>query len=381
MRRLFADYPRDRLWALTSRQSVRNLSQYNPIPAMERQVAVPEVRVYRRGIDQLAKLVNHLLIPWTVWRGVKLVRKEKIEGIFTIPWGHFTIAAYLIHRITRLPIHMYVMDDPAGTRRALGHQPIMYSLFMPRLVRACRRVWGVSNGMCEYFEKTYGPKCLLLLPLLDLQNFQYKSSGSARRTDGKFHVVFTGSIYSAQLDAVRRLVRVLEKDINHEGDWGKAMRLTLYTSVPAETLERLGLMGKNVRRDEVKHDDISKAMAGADTAFLPLSFDPNMRHVVETSFPSKIAEYLAAGVPILAHAPPYSTVARYCREYDCGLLVDEPNDASLRSALLRLATDAGLREGLSAKSLEAARKNHDASRIVPMFLEQVCQYNDNPQPL
>jgi glycosyltransferase involved in cell wall biosynthesis len=373
MRRLFADYPSDRLWTLTSYQSVRDLASHQPIPPPERQVPVPEARIHRRWIDRLARFVNYLLVPWTVWRGVKLARQKAIEAIFTVPWDHFTIAAYFIHRITGLPLYMYVMDDPAGTRRALGPQSIAYSIFMPRIVCAARRVWGVSSGMCEYLEQSYGVKCLPLLPLLDLDDFQKRSTREEDLSNVLFEIVFTGAIYSAQVDAVRRLVRVVNQGFCLVGNPRSQIRLTLYTSAPVEALERLGLVGKNVRRDEVRHQDIATVIARADVAFLPLSFEPEMRHVVETSFPSKIAEYLAGGVPILVHAPSYSTVARYCRRYDCGLVVDEPSDASLRSALMRLATDTELRRRLSAKALETASDNHNASRIVPKFLHQLSE--------
>ena len=131
-----------------------------------------------------------------------------------------------------------------------------------------------------------------------------------------------------------------------------------------------GWSGRNVRRDEVRSEEIARVMSGADVAFLPLSFEPGMRHVVETSFPSKTAEYLAAGVPVLVHAPAYSTVARYCREHDCGLVIDQPDEAALREGLVRLANDAALRKELSAKAVEATAKNHDAREIVAAFLQE-----------
>ena len=372
MRRLFVDFPSDRLWALTSRQCVRMLASHDPVPPAERQISVPEVHIHRRWIDRLARLLNVMLIPWTVWRGVRLVRKRQIEALFTVPFDHFTIAAYLIHAIAGVPIFMYIMDDPAGARRRDGSQPLLYRTFMPRLVRACKRVWGVSDGMCEYFARTYDVKCQPLLPLLDLEGFQRKGAHGAGRNNGSFHIVFTGSIYSAQVDAVRRLVHVVSQGFGENGGKKIDAQLTLYTPASPGALERMGLADRNVRQDAVKHEDIAGVLADADVAFLPFSFEPEMRHVVETSFPSKIAEYLAAGLPILAHAPSYSTVARYCRDHNCGLVVDEPSEAALRDALLRLSSDAALRERLSVKSLETARANHDASRIAPAFLEQMC---------
>src|SRR5579864_8151188 len=315
MRRLFADFPSNRLWALTSRQSVKTLASHDPVPPPQRQAHVPEIHMHRRWIDQIARLLNCMLIPWTVWRGVRLVRKQQIEAIFTVPFDHFTIAAYFIHAITGVPIFMYIMDDPSGARRADGSQPLLYRTFMPRLVRACKRVWGVSDGMCEYFDHTYGVKCLPLLPLLNLEDFQRKRARQTDRKGGSFHIVYTGSIYGAQVDGVRRLVRVVDQEATRDGGASTRMHLTLYTSLPSAALEKMGLAGKNVRRDEVRQEDIARVMDTADVAFLPLSFEPAMRHVVKTSFPSKTAEYLAASVPILVHAPPYSTVARYCRKH------------------------------------------------------------------
>jgi glycosyltransferase involved in cell wall biosynthesis len=375
MRRLFAEFPSDRLWALTSRRSVKILASRDPIPPSERQIPVPEVHIHRRWVDKLARLLNCMLIPRTVWRGIRLVRKQQIEAIFTVPWDHFTVAAYFIHIITGVPIFMYIMDDPVGARRRDGSQPLLYRVFMPRLVRSCKQVWGVSEGMCEYFEMTYGIRCLSLLPLVDLEDFQQITVAKAKDLDRVLDIVYTGSIYSAQVDAMRRLVCVLGQESDRNDGSHTKMQLTLYTSAHAEELDRLGLVGKNVRRDEVKHKDIASVMAEADVAFLPLSFESDMRHIVETSFPSKIAEYLAGGVPILVHAPSYSTVAKYCRKHSCGLVVDEPSEVLLRDALIRLSTDTGLRDTLSAKAVETARENHDAYRIAPAFLEQMCLQN------
>jgi glycosyltransferase involved in cell wall biosynthesis len=372
MRRLFADYPSDRLWALTSVQRKQASAPFNPVPPPQHQVSVPEIQIHRRWIHKLGLLLNYVLIPWIVWRGVRLVRRENLGALFTVPWDHFTIAAYFIHKITGLPLYMYIMDDPAGTRRIGGLQPVAYALLMPRVVRACKRVWGVSDGMCEYFDNTYGVKCLPLLPLLDLEDFRMKTARRPDHKDGSFHIVFTGSIYSAQIDAVRRLVRVVDQEPTRNGGAPETMQLTLYTSLSSAALENMGLTGKNVRRDEVRPEDVARVMTEADIAFLPLSFDSASRHVVETSFPSKTAEYLAAGVPILVHAPAYSAVARYCRGHECGLVVDQPDEAALREGLLRLKNDVTLSRELSAKALEAAEKYHDTGRIVPAFLEQMC---------
>jgi len=370
MRRLFSDYTPDRLWALTSRQSMRGLASYDPVPPPQRQVPVREIQIHRRWIGILALFLNYMLIPWTVWRGVQLVRTQQVEAIFTVPWDHFTIAAYFLHKITSLPLYVYVMDDHLGARRRRILRPLLYSLLMPVVMRSARRVWGVSDEMCEYLNRMYNADSRPLLPLVDLSIFS-SSSVETSHVASVLNIVFTGAIYSGQADSVRRLVHVLDRESQSSTSQPLNMHLTLYTMMSENALRRMGMLGKNVSSARVTNENIPQVLSKANIAFVPISFDPAMRHFAETSFPTKIAEYVASGVPILAHVPPYSTVARYCHEHGCGLVVDEPNEESLHDALILLSTDTALRTNLSMRALEAARRKHDATRIASDFLQQL----------
>ena len=98
---------------------------------------------------------------------------------------------------------------------------------------------------------------------------------------------------------------------------------------------------------------------------------------------AKSPNILPAAFPILVHAPSYSTVAQYCREHGCGLVVDEPNEALLRDALMRLINDTGLRQELSTKALETARKDdagvHPAIVLKAIVLRETAskRFNDS----
>ncbi len=369
MRRLLASYPIGQLWALTTRQAVNATSAHDPIPAPEQRVLISEPLIRGRAIHKINALFRLAIIPWIIWRGLQTIRQESIQAIFTVPWDHFSAAAYFLHRITGLPLYLYVMDDPAGTRRLKPFRPPLYSLLMPRLVQSARRVWGIGHGMCQYLEQTYSVKCELLLPLLDIDDFQTRCGGQ-RSDEDTFHIVYTGSIYSAQLDSLCRVVRVLEQMCS-DPCMPRRLRLTLYTTLPDQDLRRMGLLAPNVKKEQTRHEDIPKVLGEAHLLVLPLSFEPAMRHIVETSFPSKIAEYLASGTPILVHAPSYSDLVMYCRSNDCAFIVDEQSAAALREALMRLTTDSMLRNELAARALEIARKNHAASNIIKTFLEHL----------
>ena len=55
---------------------------------------------------------------------------------------------------------------------------------------------------------------------------------------------------------------------------------------------------------------------------------------MKISFPSKLTDYTATGLPLLIHAPAYSSAVRWARaEHDVAEIVDEPGEAPLRAAI------------------------------------------------
>lgn len=367
MRRLFQDYPSEKVWLLTSSVAARNTVGHDPVPSPAFQESVWQAFFPRRYVDRLGELINALLVPFVAWRGVRLAREKKAEVIFTVPWNAFCVAAYFIHRWTKLPLHIYIMDDPAGGASYPLWKAIPYRVLMPRILRAASRVWCVSESMAENIRRRYSVDARPLLPLLDVRGFVEQAKGQRARQQNEAQVVYTGAIYDAQLDALQNLVAVVNRAHRDARD----VHLVLYTSVGEHTLEQMKLTGPRVRRAHVPLEEMPRALAEADILFLPFSFDPQMRHVMETSLPTKLAEYLASGVPILVHAPPYATVARYCRDYECGVVVDEKDPEKLGAALRQLLSDTNLRAGLSKRAREVAFENHDLRKNQQRFFESL----------
>lgn len=361
LRRLLETYPQERLWLLTSSRGVRGARSQDPLPDAAHTATLPRFAIPWRGLRRLTPLLNTLLIPLIVWRGVRLVRRHSIQGLFSIPWNEYCAAAYFIHRLTGCPLFAYFMDDPLGspgTRSGFLYRPLM-----PRFLRAARRIWGISPAMCDHLETAYGVKCELLLPTLDSDASPAAPARPTEPRDGELHIVYTGAIYGAQLDALRNLKRALDGKSSSPN-----LSLTLYTSVDEAGLREMGLAGANIRRAHVPSAEIPSVLSAADVLFLPLSFAPDQQHVVETSLPTKLAEYLASGTPILVHAPPYASVTKYCRERRFGLIVDAPDPVRLEQALRQLAGDPKLREDLSRNARATLAANHSRESVLPRFL-------------
>lgn len=380
MNRMFQDYPRESLFALTSASAARASKERDGAVPAANLFTAPEYQIRRRVLWRVSQFISWLLLPVVVWRGVRLIRQFQIDAIFTVPWSQFYAAAYLVHRITAKPLFIYVMDDHEGKASPGWLLAPFYSFFMPRAIRAARAIWCVSQGMCESILQRFGKETLLLLPTADVSEFsRFASQRDASRNPG-FRIIYTGAIYGMQLDALQHLTRVVD-DLPAALLHASKVELILYTSAGERYLRKIGfVLSANTRLDEVDNRLMPQTLADADILYLPMAFDPALKHMVATSIPSKIAEYLASGVPVLAHGPAYCSAVRYCRENDCASIVDQPGDHALRAALVQLANDATLRRRLSERAREVARAHHDAGRVVAKFLEELAASQWQPQP-
>jgi glycosyltransferase involved in cell wall biosynthesis len=288
-----------------------------------------------------------------------LIKRHKIDIIFTVPYrGEFFVAAYVAHLLSGKKLYVYVMDDwEAHVRQGhASHRLLTWLVGQARILCAADKVWAVSQPMAQLYEERYGVRVSWLPHTIHLDRYHKPAPHSGR-------IVFTGSIYGAQLDPLQRLVRVLSSpDL-----FDSSLELVLYSDIADYILRMLRLTGPRIVHDCVPSDRIPEVLATASVLFLPFSFQPEQRLIVSTSLPTKVPEYLAAGIPILVHAPAYSSIARYAQEEGWGLVVETPDNDHLSEGLHRIMRDQKLRERLSDAALRCAAMNHDSPHVVRQF--------------
>ena len=74
--------------------------------------------------------------------------------------------------------------------------------------------------------------------------------------------------------------------------------------------------------------------------------------------PAKLGEYLAAGRPILVHAPAGSFLAELLRKADAGVIVDTPDPGRLAEALTAIANSESLRDRIIKNATNLAGEFH-----------------------
>jgi glycosyltransferase involved in cell wall biosynthesis len=118
--------------------------------------------------------------------------------------------------------------------------------------------------------------------------------------------------------------------------------------------------------DPLPKPRLAGLLAGADIGLLCLAPVPEF---AEWTAPNKLAEGLAAGLPMVANVP--GRAARLLAENGCGLSVPPGDADSLAAALLAMATDARGRRAMGRAARIVAERHLDSRRIAARLVAVV----------
>ncbi len=120
------------------------------------------------------------------------------------------------------------------------------------------------------------------------------------------------------------------------------------------------------------HDQarLAAALVECDAGYSPMTFAEREQLLVATSFPGKIAAYLGARLPIIAHGPAYATNVTFVESLNVGIGLKTLEAEEIAEALEQYERQVELRVLHSANS-EAAVAKHFASAARSRFLAEV----------
>lgn len=347
MSRLLGEYPADSIAVLTS-------TRYARVSPREGRLACDEITVglsegYGRfGLGRIRTVLNWLRIPWISLVARRTIRKRHVRAILTVLHGQFCFAAALAARLCCIPYVVVIHDDYATGMNVIGRS------LTRAVVRNAAHVYSVSPGMQENIRSQFGVESELHWPAAEYPHFE-----SSRQGNDELSIVFAGSITGAVEDSLRALAELITSGKLANCEIHKA-KLHLYTIVKEEQQRAWGWDHPSiVVHPWVAQGELPQILRKADILFLPFSFAATERHTVETAFPSKTADYLVSGTPIIVFGPSYSSLVAYARREGFAEIVTERDPDLLADAIRRIVLDAGYREALSSRALQVFSKHHD----------------------
>ena len=104
--------------------------------------------------------------------------------------------------------------------------------------------------------------------------------------------------------------------------------------------------------------ELPRIQAEADVLVICYDFDLESFRQARYSMPSKLADCLASGTPILVYGPAGLPVVEYARREGWGKVVNRRDPLALRNAVRELMESAVLREQLGRNGYRLANERH-----------------------
>jgi glycosyltransferase involved in cell wall biosynthesis len=263
-------------------------------------------RVAQSVILNLFSIPDHMLlwVPFAVMRGIALNRSENFDIIYTTSPPHSEhLAGILLSKICKknwvvdfrdpLLDNFCLQDIPAYQRR-------INSLLERIIVRNAHRIIMVSELHHKMMTERYPAsqeKFIIIKNGFDPEQFGKLESCSYN----KFTILYTGSFYGPIMPDffMQGLKRWVEER-------GACVRNDVQALFYGFGNKRVDTLAKEMELEDIvknygfiPQDEIIKKQKGANLLLLILGFDEKSKGVIS----SKVYEYLAAGVPILAMIP------------------------------------------------------------------------------
>ena len=296
---------------------------------------------------------------WLSWRApgradrvVAALEGFEVEAVVTIAHGFGWITAAEVAKRLKVPLHMIVHDDwPRASAIAEAVRPWLERTF-GRIYRGAASRLCVSPIMAEEYQQRYGAAGALMYPSRskDCPTFGVKPPRAIG--DGDMVIGYGGNSSSQMVDCLLALAAALPS---------ARCRLAVFGDFAEDSQRRLRELSPTVTFHGFVpyHQMIRDLREIADVLFVPMSFDAAHRGL---SFPSKLTDYTATGLPLLIYAPPNSAAIRWSREQgDVAEIVDDSSPVALRAAIDRLRNDPGRRELLAVNAVAAGHRSFDST--------------------
>ncbi|HUQ86228.1 MAG TPA: glycosyltransferase [Vicinamibacterales bacterium] len=294
---------------------------------------------------------------WLTWRAaqradrvVSALSGFEVEAVATVGHGFGWITAAEVAQRLGVPLHLIVHDDwPRSSAIVEPCRPFLERTF-GRVYRGAASRLCVSPFMAEEYERRYGAAGSLMYPSRSKECPVFAAKAPRFIGDEDMVIGYGGNSSPLLVESLRQLAATLP---------GTRTRLALFGGFDEDAKRRLLAESPAITfHGFVPFDEMIRRLREiADVLFVPMTFGAEQMDNMKISFPSKLTDYTATGLPLLIHAPAYSSAVRWARGEDgVAEIVDETGEAPLRAAIARLREDADRRARLAANAVTAGHR-------------------------
>jgi len=286
-------------------------------------------------------------------------------------YGHFSSLNSLrflrrMQKVLGIPLVLHFMDDfpEAYYRDGLACMFLRprYLIEFAEMVRSADVAIAICQEMAEEYENRYQRPVLWVPMPVELD--AYQSTARTHWAAGHpFRLRYGGRVGWAIHESLADLARAIHMLLQEGADAVFDLVTFQTEQVPAACLASTGVALKALG----PLAELPRLQAEADVLVVCYDFDPKSFGQARYSMPSKLADCMASGTPILVYGPAGLPVVEYARRDGWGKVVDRRDPMMLRDAVRELMDSAVLREQLGRTAQRLAAERHNAKMVSDNF--------------
>jgi hypothetical protein len=252
----------------------------------------------------------------------KIARKFDKKQVWALVCPQSPFSIYTLEELKRYKEVKYItwiMDDHmVGFSNGAWQYPKGTEETMRKHLVSAEHVFVISPAMQDFYKRRFGINSTVIFGPADI----LADSGPAIfNTTLPLKIGYFGAVAAWQLDVLQLLARAIK---------GTDVQLDIYSGIsqlPSGLfLENINLKGM------LSPGEVLPAMKKYGTLLLPVSFLEKMRNMSEFNIATKMSEYLASGVPVLAVGPQYAAMIQYLQMNNAAVVVDSEREDEIKSA-------------------------------------------------
>jgi glycosyltransferase involved in cell wall biosynthesis len=213
----------------------------------------------------------------------------------------------------------WVMDDHlVQFVKSEWHYPKGVEPIFKKHLQEADHVFVISKEMQEFYKERFGVASTVLFGPADSAGSWGKS---AIKINNPLRIGYFGAVAAWQLDALQSVAAAL-----HHTD----IQLHIYSGIE-KLPDGLNLNGVLLKQRLNPHE-VLPAMRNYDAILLPVSFLEKMRSMSAFNIATKMSEYLASGVPIIAVGPGYAAMINYLKINNAAIVVESNEESDIKNA-------------------------------------------------
>lgn len=285
-----------------------------------------------------------------------------------VPWLH-EFAMQIIQGLKR-PLVTWLMDDwPAHLAHSSNEEwMLLASDFFSLLERSALRL-SICDSMANAFQARYG------------KTFKSIANGVnpvewpvlRHHKTGRLILRYSGGLAkNMSLDSVLRIARVVEALAQQGHDIGFEINTHKWWEQASKDSFR-NFKHTSIESIHRTPEEYRAWLNGADVVVIAYNHDQDTLRYVQYSMANKMPECLASGSVVFAHGPRSIATIEYLFSTEAAVVVEQPVDEAIASAILELLENSALRNALARKGRKIAFEQHNIVNLREGLRSAVCE--------